>query len=132
MVITNVTDDGKQRTLEELVCSVDLTKGIHYQLTCLSIVLNIVLSITAILGNTLILVALHKESSLHPPSKLLLRSLTASDLCVGLISDPLSVTYWMSVVNEHLNICRYISRKFHSRLRFVWSVFVDIDCNKRG
>ena len=36
---------------------------------------NILLSITATLGNSLILVALHKESSLHPPSKLLYRCL---------------------------------------------------------
>ncbi|CAH3169632.1 unnamed protein product, partial [Porites lobata] len=33
--------------------------------------LNIFLSIAAFLGNTLFLVALHKETSLHPPSKLL-------------------------------------------------------------
>ncbi|CAH3173924.1 unnamed protein product, partial [Porites evermanni] len=45
--------------------------------------LNIFLSIAAFLGNTLILVALHKETSLHPPSKLLYRNLAITDLCVG-------------------------------------------------
>ena len=35
--------------------------------------LNILLSITASLGNVLIFVALCKETSLHPPTKLLFR-----------------------------------------------------------
>ena len=61
---------------------------------------------TAILGNILILIAFHRESSLHPPSKLLLRSLATTDLFAGLFSEPVAITYWMSVVNEHWNICR--------------------------
>ena len=52
-------------------------------------VLNIILSITATLGNILILIALRKVSSLHPPTKLLFRCLAFTDLCVGLISQPL-------------------------------------------
>ena len=72
-------------------------------------VLNIFLSVTAFLGNALILVALRKESSLHPPSKVLLRSLATTDLCVGLIAEPLTAIYWMSLLNEHWNICRLIS-----------------------
>ena len=82
-------------------------RQIHGQLTFLS-VLNIFLSITAFLGNSLILAAPRKESSLHPPSKLLLRSLATTDLCVGLISEPLYVTFLLSVVNEQWNICRYV------------------------
>ena len=52
-------------------------------------ILNILLSITASLGNALILVALYKETSLHPPTKLLFRCLTVTDLCVGLVTQPL-------------------------------------------
>ena len=52
-------------------------------------VLNIFLSITAFVGNAMILVALHKETSLHPPTKLLFRCLAVTDLCVGVISQPL-------------------------------------------
>ena len=63
-------------------------------------------SMTAILGNILILIAFHRESSLHPPSTLLLRSLATTDLFAGLFSEPVAITYWMSVVNEHWNICR--------------------------
>ena len=68
-------------------------------------VLNSILSVAAFLGNALILIALHKESSLNPPSKLLLRNLATTDLCVGLILELLTVICWMSVGNGHRNIC---------------------------
>ena len=58
--------------------------------------LDIPLSITAFLGNVLIIVALQKLSSLHPPSRLLLGCLASTDLCVGLITQPLFVAYLMS------------------------------------
>ena len=51
--------------------------------------LNFVFSITAFVGNTLILVALYKVSSIHPPTKLLFRCLSVTDLCVGLFLQPL-------------------------------------------
>ena len=106
MAIANVSGDKSEKMFEQLQCSEDFIGRIHYQLTCIS-VLNIILSITAILGNTLILVALHKESSLHPPSKLLFRCLATTDLGVGVIAEPLYVTYLLSVVNQRWNICRY-------------------------
>ena len=58
---------------------------------------NILLSITGILGNCLILVALRKESSLHPPSKLLYRCLATTDLLVGLVNHPFYTTYVVGV-----------------------------------
>ena len=69
---------------------------------------HIFLSFTAFLGNALILVALHKESSLHPPSKLLYRCLATTDLFVGLVFHPLSATYRMSIVHEDWSLCRYV------------------------
>ncbi|XP_078352176.1 melanocyte-stimulating hormone receptor-like [Oculina patagonica] len=105
MAIANLTGEGTQ-TEKSHHCSISLTTGIHEQLKYLS-AFNIFLSITAVIGNTLILVALRKESSLHPPSKLLLRCLATTDLCVGLIVQPLSVVYWMSLVHEEWNLCRY-------------------------
>ena len=107
VAIRNFTGAGEGQTLlAELFCSAELAGGIQSQLIFLS-VLNIFLSITAFLGNTLILVALYKETSLHPPSKLLLRSLAATDLCVGIIVEPFYVIYLMSVVNKQWNICRF-------------------------
>ena len=60
------------------------------------VALNIFFSITAILGNVLILIALHKVTSIYPPTKLLFRCLAVTDLCVGLISQPL---YAVGVAN---------------------------------
>ena len=107
MTVKNLTGDENQKTISELYCSSDLTSGVENELLGLS-ALNIFLSITAFLGNTLILVALYKESLLHPPSKLLYRNLATTDLCVGIIAGPFRVTYWMSAVNKQWNICRFI------------------------
>ena len=68
---------------------------------------HIFLSITAFLGNSLTLFSLHKISSLRPPSKLLYRCLATTDLLVGLVAQPLYVTYLMSVVHEHWSLCHY-------------------------
>ena len=103
MAAQNFSGDGQQKTVGDLPCSLNLTSGLHGHLIFLS-VLNSFLSVTAFLGNSLILLALQKESSLHPPSKLLLRNLATTDLFVGLISQPFAVIYWMSVANEHWNI----------------------------
>ena len=93
-----------ENTIRDFYCSADVTARVHDELIVLS-VLNTFLSITAFLGNTLILVALHKESSLHPPSKLLLRSLAITDLLVGIFVEPLNVAYLMSVKSQRWDIC---------------------------
>ena len=100
---------GIKDTLEAVIqlrCSATWTSGIHGEFIYPS-AFNIFLSITAILGNIIILVALRKVSSLHPPSKLLFRCLATTDLCVGLITEPLSVVYWMSLTYEKWKLCRY-------------------------
>ena len=106
MTTTNFTGGGTQtETYKELVCSSTLTGELQYSIYLSAV--NIFLSVTAFLGNALILVALHKESSLHPPSKLLYRCLATTDLCVGLIAQPLAATYRMSVAHEHWSLCGY-------------------------
>jgi len=109
MATANLSADEKHKAVQQLFCPSNLPAAeIHGQLTLLS-VLNIFLSITSFLGNALILVALRKESSLNSPSKLLLRCLAVTDLCVGLISEPVAVTYWMFVLSDRWNICPYLS-----------------------
>ncbi len=76
--------------------------------------INIALSITATLGNALILVALRRESSLNPPSKLFLRCLAFSDLCVGLIVQPVSVVSLLSAVYHRWNLCRFSELLWYS------------------
>ena len=104
---TNSTESGTQtEAYEVLRCSPSLVVGLQQQLISFSAV-NIFLSIAALLGNFLILVALKQESSLYPPSKLLYRCLATTDLLVGLVTQPLAATYWMSVVCEHWSLCRH-------------------------
>lgn len=73
---------------------------------------NIPLSISAVLGNVLIIVALQKVTSIHPPSKLLLACLASTDLCVGLITQPLYIAYRMS--SEYSNHCHYLRILFNT------------------
>ena len=61
--------------------------------------LNIFLAITATLGNTLILIALRKVSSIHPPTKFLLRCLAISDFCVGVIVQPLLAAFLVEIAS---------------------------------
>ena len=96
-----ITDHRK--TIQRLLCTAHPPGG---QLTYLS-AMNIFVSITAILGNTLILIALHKVSSLHPPSKLLYRSLATTDLLGGLTLEPSLTAYYVLVTTEQRsgNLC---------------------------
>ena len=109
MLISNFTRSGTQmKTFEELLCSPSLVGGLQQESLSFAAV-NILLAITAFVGNSLILIALHKESSLHPPSKLLYRCLATTDLLVGLVSQPLSASSWMLSAHEHWIPCRYAS-----------------------
>ena len=97
--------------LEEVLCSAEFREEIHDHLMWL-IVFTILLSFTAILENTLILVVLHKDSSLHPPSKLLIFSIVSTDLFAGIVREPLAVVVWTSMISERWNICRQFSFPF--------------------
>ena len=101
MTITNLTDEEKQTETfqKKKTCSPSLAGGLQYKTIYLSTV-NILLLITAFHGNFLIFVALHRESSLHPPSKHLYRCLATTDLLVGLVSQPFNAVYWMLVVHK--------------------------------
>ena len=81
---------------------------LHGELIFLAVV-NMFLSITAFLGNTLILVALHRESSRRPPfaSIVLYRNLAITDLCVGILVEPTYIAYLMSLMGKRYDICHY-------------------------
>ena len=119
MALTNLTGDPKQTSIEGLACSSEFTKGLHNHFAVL-LVLNGFVAIAAFFGNTLILVALHKESSLHAPSKLLFRNLATTDLCVGVIAEPFFVTYFILSLKERWNFC--------PRARFISSIAGVILC----
>ena len=96
------------KSFQELQCSPSLMGGLQQQPSIFFLAVHILLSISAFAGNFLILVALHKESSLHPPSKLLYRCLATTDLLVGLVAHLLRALYWMSVFQEHWSLCGYV------------------------
>ena len=105
MTATQITEGGTQtKTIPELACSraSDIQPYAYYFST-----IHILLSLTATLGNSLILVALSKESSLHPPSKVLYRCLATTDLLVGLVVHPLAVIHFMSYIHEDWGRCRW-------------------------
>ena len=106
---TNSTvQETRTITYQEIICSPTYVGKVGQIATFFSTA-NIILSITAFLGNFLILVALNKESSLHSSSKLLYRCLATSDLLVGLVSQPLYAAYWLSLVHEKWNLCRFVT-----------------------
>ena len=72
--------------------------------------LNIFISITAFFGNVLIIVALPKVSTLHVSSKLLFQCLASTDLCVGLVLQPVYIAYLMSSVSISCDYLDSISK----------------------
>ena len=109
MAVTNLTEDENQKKGLEEYCSFEFSGEVRSLLISLSVVM-IILSIATFLANTLILVALHKESSLLSPpfaSRVLYRNLAITDLCVGVIAEPMYIAYLMFVVNKSYNNCHY-------------------------
>ncbi|XP_044168520.1 melanocyte-stimulating hormone receptor-like [Acropora millepora] len=85
-------------------CSKQFNQGLYNKRIAFSVI-NILLGVAAVVGNTVILIALHKETSLHKPSKVLLRNLVASDLCVGFV-QLVFVAYVISILQRQWQICR--------------------------
>ena len=97
-------EDGNQTT-QALLC---MAPSLKTHSLWFLVVSNAILAITSTLGNTLILIALYKESSSHPPSKILLRSLTLTDFFVGILLEPLFVMALMTAEYGSFSHCYYI------------------------
>ena len=80
-------------------------------------IVNIVLAVIASCGNILILIALQKEFTLPAASRVLFRSLATSDLCVGLLSQPLYAATILLVGNER----RWVVCRLMRQLTYVVS-----------
>ena len=100
--MANLTEQGHHKTWQALFCEANV-HVLYHNIFLASF--NIFLSVTASLGNVLILIALHKESSLHPTSKLMFRCLAVTDLCVGLISHPVFAAELLFQIHELPNLC---------------------------
>ena len=89
------------------------------KLAAISIALNAFSSITACIGNVLILVALYKVTSISPPTKILFVSLAVTDLLTGLILQPLLVVHGIItsvIISTNLS---YFSEQVNSVLGFI-------------
>jgi len=106
--MANVTKEGNYAITQDYFCTFGL--GIHQKIVISA--LNIPQSISAFLGNVLIIVALQKVSFLHPPSRLLLGCLAVTDLGVGLITQPIRIALFMSP--EHSKLCYYLTILFET------------------
>ena len=117
--MTNLTEDGNHTSISKFVCTASLY-GMGQKIFISAI--NIPLSITAFLGNVLIIAALQKVSSVHPPSKLLFQCLAITDLCVGLITQPIFINYLL--LSEHSKRCFYLS----IILYVIGGIFCGVSC----
>ena len=107
-------------------CSAEFIGEVDSELIFLS-VLNSLLSITAFMGNALLLVALHKESSLHPPSKLRYRNLAIADLCVGIIAQPVDVANWMWTICYYTELTAFITSHILYSVFLLTSTAISVD-----
>ena len=87
-------------------CSEEFHQGLDIEILSLSVI-NILLGITATVGNTVILIALHKETSLHKPSKVLLYNLVVSDIFAGIVQFALGPRA-IYILQGQWKICRHL------------------------
>ena len=102
--------EGENVTVMKTLLSANIHVGFYIAIAAV----NIVLSITASLGNILILIALRKVTSIHPPTKLLFQCLAITDLGVGLISQPLMATLMLLADNIDIKILRICYQLYSS------------------
>ncbi|KAL9988205.1 hypothetical protein ACROYT_G002621 [Oculina patagonica] len=72
--------------------------------------INIPLAVAALLANIAILIALRKTTSVQPLTKLLFRNLACTDLCVGLVSQPMFIFHLMVVSRGRWDLCPYTEK----------------------
>ena len=95
-------DDSSQVIEYNASCSLDISifilslqnSAIVYKIISVG---NILFSLTALVGNTVILLALRRCTSLHPSSKSLFYSLAISDFAIGLFGQPLFAVYTLAI-----------------------------------
>ena len=102
--MVTLTDYGSHTRIHDFNCTTGLY-GVRQKKVISAI--NGVLSVTAFLGNFLIIIAFQKVHSFHLTSRLLLSCLAVTDLCVGLIAQPLYISFLLS--QEHSKHCYYFA-----------------------
>ena len=83
---------------------VSCIKNIEFYQRIFLATLNIPSTMITLIGNSLVILALLKTTSLHPPSKVFLGSLALTDLFVGVVSQP----FYVMILLLRGKICLYI------------------------
>ena len=99
--MANVTEYEIYETIQFVCCTASVQENQY--LFSLS-ALNILLAITASLGNAVIFFAL-RRNSIQPPSKLMFQCLVVTDFCVGVFAQPLYAVQLLSIANQRLQLC---------------------------
>lgn len=81
-------------------------------------VINALFSLTAVIGNVLILAAIKRNSSLRSPSYIFLAGLVATDLGTGLITQPMYAAYIMVKFNPNVFPCSALT-VYHTLDRYL-------------
>ena len=99
----DIAQEGENQSIQALLCMAPL-QGNHSLWFLVGS--NAILAITFTFCNAVIVAAHSRGSCIHPPSKILLRSLALTDLCVGFLLDPLFVMFLISL---EYNLCTQIT-----------------------
>ena len=83
---------------------VSYTRNLEFYQIIFLATLNILSAMIALIGNSIVILALLKTTSLHPPSKVFLGSLALTDLFVGVVSQP----FYVMILLLRGKICLYI------------------------
>ncbi|XP_031555561.1 melanocyte-stimulating hormone receptor-like [Actinia tenebrosa] len=124
-------------------CFEELTKFLNKQgaleqvmtPSIVNLVFNVVLTLTASVGNSLINCAIFTTQNLQTPSYLLITSLAFTDLLVGLVYHPLQTLLMVHILNKNAKgVCQIISIysfviTFLSVLSFLMVALISIDRN---
>ena len=97
-MMNNITDNGST----DRYSNNDPSKATFETVTVINCVLNAPLMLISIFGNALVLAAIIKTPSIRSTSMHMLCSLAASDLLVGLISQPLYIAVGLSMKDSSL------------------------------
>ena len=93
MSTTNFSSSNCTESFKELLCSPSSVGGLQQQLSICLLAVHILLSIN--------------PYPCCPSQGILPASAETTDLLVGLVTQPLYATYWVSLVQEHWRLCQY-------------------------
>ena len=97
---------------KELTTQLGFTTELYSTYVALCVI-NGLFSVTASIGNLLVILAIYKTGSLHTPSYVLLSALALSDLGIGLVAQPLYIAFKVAEINEQFEMYCYLGIAWH-------------------